>query len=186
MSVRPGRSRARVIVLGLAALGYAVDQLTKWLAESRLDPADPFSLLGGLLRLQLTYNSGAAFSLGSNLTVGLSVFAVIAFLASCWFGLFRVHRTAYAVAVGLLIAGIAGNLTDRLFRAPGPLRGHVVDFLQLPYFAIFNVADICITTAAALLIILSFRGEHPASAPDAVPAAPSRDADEVSAPENRA
>lgn len=161
-----GRTRARVIAFGLAAVGFAIDQLTKWAAESRLDPANPPAFIGGLLRLQLTYNSGAAFSLGSNLTVGLSVFAIIAFLAACWFAAVRVHRTSYAIAIGLLIAGIAGNLTDRLFRQPGPLRGHVVDFLQLPYFAIFNVADICITTAAALLIILSFRGVEPApSAP---------------------
>lgn len=58
------------------------------------------------------------------------------------------------------MAGISGNLYDRLFRAPGPLLGHVVDFIQLPHFAIFNVADICITTAAGLIILLSFRGPN--------------------------
>ena len=53
------------------------------------------------------------------------------------------------------MAGISGNLHDRLFRAPGPLLGHVVDFIQLPHFAIFNVADICITSAAVLVVLLS-------------------------------
>ena len=54
-----------------------------------------------------------------------------------------------------LLAGITGNLADRLFREPGPFRGHVVDFIQLPYFAIFNVADMFITAAAVLVIWLS-------------------------------
>jgi signal peptidase II len=60
--------------------------------------------------------------------------------------------------MGLLLAGIAGNLTDRIFRDPGPLRGHVVDFLELPHWPIFNVADICINVAAALIVIQSVRG----------------------------
>jgi signal peptidase II len=59
------------------------------------------------------------------------------------------------VALGLLCAGVGGNLTDRLFRAPGFLRGHVVDFLQLPRWPIFNVADMCITGAAILILVLS-------------------------------
>jgi signal peptidase II len=64
------------------------------------------------------------------------------------------HR-GWAVALGLLCAGVGGNLTDRLFREPGFLRGHVVDFLQLPHWPIFNVADMCITSAAVLILVLS-------------------------------
>ena len=64
----------------------------------------------------------------------------------------------WAVAFGLLLAGITGNLTDRIFRAPGGLRGHVVDFLQLPHWPIFNVADMCINVAAALILVQAFRG----------------------------
>jgi signal peptidase II len=59
------------------------------------------------------------------------------------------------VAIGLLCAGVAGNLTDRLFRPPGVLRGHVIDFLELPYWPIFNVADMCITAAAIMIMYLS-------------------------------
>lgn len=62
--------------------------------------------------------------------------------------------------MGLMLAGIAGNLTDRLFRAPGPLRGHVVDMFQFPHFAIFNVADVFITAAAGLIILIALRGER--------------------------
>ena len=70
----------------------------------------------------------------------------------------RVRNYVWAVAFGLLLAGITGNLTDRLFRAPGVLRGHVVDFLMLPHWPIFNVADMCINVAAALILVQAFRG----------------------------
>ena len=66
----------------------------------------------------------------------------------------RARHVGWVVALGLLLAGILGNLTDRLFREPGFLHGHVIDFLQLPHFAIFNVADMCITFAAATIIWL--------------------------------
>ena len=67
----------------------------------------------------------------------------------------RLGHPGWAVALGFLCAGVSGNLVDRLFRAPAPLRGHVVDFLQLPYWAIFNVADMCISTAAVMIVILA-------------------------------
>ena len=70
----------------------------------------------------------------------------------------RLNSRGWAVALGLLLAGSLGNLTDRMFRAPGPGRGHVVDFVQLPHFAIFNVADSAIVTAAGLIALLAFRG----------------------------
>ena len=70
----------------------------------------------------------------------------------------RIGTVAWAVALGLLLAGVAGNLTDRLFRAPGPLRGHVIDFLMLPNWPVFNVADMCINVAAGLILLQAFRG----------------------------
>ena len=69
----------------------------------------------------------------------------------------RVRNFGWAIAFGLLLAGISGNLTDRLFRSPGVLRGHVVDFLMLPHWPIFNVADMCINVAAALILVQAFR-----------------------------
>ena len=91
------------------------------------------------------------------MTLALSIFAIIALLACVFVALRKVRTLPQGLAVGLLMAGISGNLHDRLFRAPGPLLGHVVDFIQLPHFAIFNVADICITSAAVLIILLSLR-----------------------------
>ena len=70
----------------------------------------------------------------------------------------RVGSVAWAVALGLLLAGVAGNLTDRVLREPGVLRGHVIDFLQLPNWPVFNLADISINVAAGLIILQAFRG----------------------------
>ena len=143
--------------MGIGVLGYAIDQLTKLLAVTHLNPGQPVDAIGTLLRLTLIRNPGAAFSMGSNSTVALSIFAIVALLACLVFGLPRVATMPQGLTLGLLIAGIAGNLHDRLLREPSPLRGHVIDFFQLPYFAIFNVADVCITSAAAIVLILAFR-----------------------------
>lgn len=148
------------IWLTIALAGYLLDLATKVAAVAYLDPSDPPVLLGGLLRLQLVRNPGAAFSLGSNLTVVLSIVAILAFIGVAGYAAPRVRTRTQAVIVGLMLAGIAGNLTDRLFRAPGPLRGHVVDMFQFPHFAIFNVADVFITAAAGLIILIALRGER--------------------------
>jgi signal peptidase II len=71
---------------------------------------------------------------------------------------FRTRNSTWSVALGLLLAGVLGNLVDRIFRDPGPMRGHVVDFLQLPHWPVFNVADICINVAAALILVQVVRG----------------------------
>lgn len=145
----------RLIFAVIAAGGLLIDQLTKIIAVRWLDPTDPPVLLGGLLTLRLIRNPGAAFSLGENFTI---VFALLA-IAVVSFVLVRlapkINHPGWAVALGLLVAGVSGNLMDRIFRAPSFLRGHVVDFFQLPRFAIFNVADICITSAAVLIMILA-------------------------------
>ena len=125
--------------------------------ERELPDRAPVEVLGPLLRLNLTHNAGAAFSTGESLTPLISLFAAVAFVVVAVLGT-HVRSTGWAWALGLLLAGIAGNLTDRLFRDPGPLRGHVVDFLQLPHWPIFNVADVCINVAAALIVVQSVRG----------------------------
>jgi len=145
----------RWLFAAVAVAGVATDTLTKRLVVARLDPESPVRLLGGVLTLRLIRNPGAAFSLGESFTF---VFAVLS-VAVLAFVVFRLApalgHAGWAVALGLLCAGVSGNLTDRLFRAPGFLRGHVVDFLQLPRWPIFNVADMCITSAAVLIMLLS-------------------------------
>ncbi|MFV0406501.1 MAG: signal peptidase II [Propioniciclava sp.] len=153
----PGQIRSRTawtIALSLGLLGYALDQGTKELALRFLDPTDPPILLGGLLTLQLVRNPGAAFGLGGNYTIVLSVIAAVALVAVLGWLLPRTRHRGWAMTLGLLLAGILGNFTDRLARPPGFAHGHVIDFLQLPYFAIFNVADICVTFAAVGMIWL--------------------------------
>jgi signal peptidase II len=153
-----GPSVRRRLVFGLVALAaYAVDQVSKLLAVDRLEGRSDVHVLGDLLQLHLTYNPGAAFSTGTNLTPAITVVAVLAALAVLYYAR-RIGSATWAVALGLLLAGITGNLTDRLLREPGPMRGHVVDFLQLPHWPIFNVADICINVAAGLVILQAVRG----------------------------
>jgi signal peptidase II len=169
----PRASRLSLLA-GVALVAWLVDLGTKIAAERALSDRGPVDLVGSLLRLNLTRNAGAAFSTGRSLTPVISVFAVLAFavvlvLAS------RVRTTGWAWALGLLLAGIAGNLTDRVFREPGFLRGHVIDFLQLPHWPIFNVADMCINVAAVLIVVQSSRGvplggrDHDRPPPEAGP-----------------
>jgi len=149
--------RRLLLFAALAAVVYALDLATKTLAVAQLEGREPVSLLGGLLTLRLTRNPGAAFSLGTGYTVALTVVAigvvvVVVRLSS------RLRSAGWAVALGLLLGGACGNLTDRLVRAPGPMRGHVVDFLELPHWPVFNVADSAIVAAAALVVLQSLRG----------------------------
>ena len=139
----------------VAAVGLTLDVATKWEAVERLEPNVPVRVLGPLLSFRLIRNPGAAFSQGEGITW---VFAVAAILVVA-FVLVRLvpklGHVGWAVALGLLVAGVTGNLIDRIFRQPGPFRGHVVDFLELPHWPIFNVADMCITSAAVMVIVLS-------------------------------
>ena len=148
------RRRLRLVFAAIAVAGLVLDVVTKVVAVDRLEPLVPVRLLGGLLTLRLIRNPGAAFSSGEGFTVvfGLAAAAVLVFVLVRLAP--RIGHPGWAVALGLLCAGVAGNLVDRLFRAPGVLQGHVVDFLELPHWPLFDVADMCITSAAELIIVL--------------------------------
>ena len=159
MTARPGqvpvhRARTLAVMLGVAAFVVAADAVSKALVLRDLPGRPPVRLLDGLLTLKLTLNPGAAFGLGTSYT------AIIALIACGVVGYVirmaaRLRSLAWTIGLGLLLGGAAGNLADRLFRAPGPLRGSVVDWLNLPHFAwTFNVADTAITCAALLIGIL--------------------------------
>ena len=151
------RSRALALLAAVAAVGYALDLTTKILAVEHLTDRAPVPLVGDLLTLRLARNPGAAFSTGTSYTLVLSLVAITAVCAVLWFAR-RVRSVGWALALGFLLAGVLGILTDRVFRSPGFLRGHVVDFLQLPNWPIFNVADMCINVAAALIVLQAVRG----------------------------
>jgi signal peptidase II len=153
----PARRRTWWLFPLTALVAYAIDLATKSWAVEALAGGRDREVIDGILTLHLTFNPGAAFSTGTEYTVVLSCLAILAVCLVLFFSR-RVRDAWWAVAFGLLLAGVGGNLTDRLFREPGPMRGHVVDFLQLPSWPVFNVADVCINVAAGLIIVQTFRG----------------------------
>jgi signal peptidase II len=158
-AVVPVKPRLRLVLLfavvGLLILG--LDQLTKMLALQHLTPGEPVNVVGELLKFNLIRNPGAAFSLGSDFTPVISTIQIIVAVGVIWLSR-RLGSAGWAVAFGLLFGGAVGNITDRIFREPSPFHGHVVDFLQTPHWAIFNVADMAVTSAAILLVIQTLRG----------------------------
>ncbi len=153
------RSRRRYIALFalIAVVAYTIDVVSKIVAVDRLTGEPPLELVGHYFSLYLARNPGAAFSTGTSYTVALTCIAFAATLVVMWVAR-RLGSAAWAIGLGFLLGGVAGNLTDRMFREPGPLRGHVVDFFMFPHFPVFNVADICINIAAATIIIQALRG----------------------------
>jgi len=157
--VRTRGSKARLLaVFGLVAVTmYAVDVVSKIIAVDRLDGRPDVEIVGDLFVLHLVRNPGAAFSTGTGYTQVFSCLAIAAVVVILVLAR-RIGSLGWAVALGFLLAGVAGNLTDRLLREPAPLRGHVIDFFMLPHWPVFNVADICIDIAAGLILIQVFRG----------------------------
>ena len=152
----PGRRRVGLL-FGVAAGVFAADVISKVIVVATLTPNRPVWLIGGFLDLNLTRNSGAAFSFGTGMTIAFTAIAigVIIFILRTSR---RLQSLAWAVTLGLLLGGAAGNLTDRLLRSPGVFRGEVVDWIQLPHWPVFNVADSCIVCGGILAVVLAARG----------------------------
>ena len=155
------RSHARLL-LALAAAVFALDLGTKLLAVATLSDREPVRLLGGALYLTEARNTGAAFSFAEGATVVFTLIAVVVAVVIVRTAR-RLYSTGWAVALGLVLGGAVGNLVDRVFRAPGFLRGGVVDFLSLfapdgSVWPIFNVADSAIVCGGVLGAVLAFRG----------------------------
>lgn len=144
-------------VFALAAGLLVIDQVTKWWAVSVLTGREPVDVIGSLIRFRLLYNPGAAFGFGSGHTWVFTLAAVVA-VAAIGVAARRVGSRVWAVALGLLLGGAASHLCDRLLREPGFARGHVVDFIDYNRWFVGNVADLALTIAAALIILLSIRG----------------------------
>ena len=151
------RRRLSALLAGLAVLTYAVDQGTKALAVAMLSGEPSKAIIGSYLRLTLIRNPGAAFSLGTGSTWLLTIIAVLVLVVVIRTSR-RIGSLGWAWALGLLLGGALGNLTDRLVREPGIGRGQVVDFIDYNNFFIGNVADIAIVGAAVLIGLLAVRG----------------------------
>src|ERR1022692_4652349 len=153
----PGRPRRISLLLAVAAGIFGADLVTKTIVVATLSDRAPVRLLGGLLTLRVLRNSGAAFSIGTSMTAVFTLIAVVVIVS-----ILRTARhlssLAWAVTLGLLLGGATGNLGDRLFRSPGPLRGHVVDWIELPHWPVFNVADSAIVCGGIAAVLLATRG----------------------------
>jgi signal peptidase II len=153
-------SPRRVGVLVAVALAVlAADLITKAIVVANLSDRPPVRLLGGFLKLTVSRNPGAAFSIGPSVTIVFSAIAVgvIVFILRTSS---QIRSLAWAISLGLLLGGATGNLTDRLFRHPGPFRGYVVDWIWLPHWPVFNLADSSIVCGGVLAVLLAMRGLH--------------------------
>jgi signal peptidase II len=151
-----------VLLLILAPLIFAADLLTKVLALNALDGEPPVRLLGGAVYLQIVRNPGAAFGMATGMTWLLTIVAVGVVVAIIWL-MPKLRSVGWAIGLALVLAGALGNLTDRFFRAPGPLQGHVVDFVSLfapngDVWPVFNVADSSIVCGGALIVLMALLG----------------------------
>ncbi|GAB4100429.1 signal peptidase II [Sinomonas halotolerans] len=157
---RTSTRRPAALLAVLAVLAYAADQLTKAWVTSTMVEGERIPVLPPLLHWHYIRNSGAAFSIGEDVTW---VFTIVMSVVAVGIVVFarRVHSPAWAAGLGLVLGGALGNLTDRLFREPSFGMGHVVDFIALPNFAIFNVADSAVVSGVALVCLLTLRGINP-------------------------
>jgi signal peptidase II len=152
------------LVFAVAAVIWVIDLVTKNLVAANLEGKEPVRILGGLIYLQVIRNPGAAFSMATGMTWVLALVAAAVVVAIVWLAR-RLRSIGWAIGLGLVLAGALGNLTDRIFRAPGPLRGHVIDFISAfapngEGFAIFNIADSAICCGGVLIVLLSLLGKE--------------------------
>jgi signal peptidase II len=138
-----------------------IDRVTKVLAESHLQGRPPVELIPGVLQLRFTTNPGGAFGLFGNLSVLFVVFSVVV-IAVVILASRKLPGRLSAVALGLILGGAVGNLTDRLIRGDG-FRGEVVDFIDFHVWPVFNAADSAIVIGAALLLLQGFRRDRESS-----------------------
>jgi signal peptidase II len=154
VEIPPRRTRwlaATAIVILLA------DVVSKQIVVAKLSDRSPVTVIAHVLTLTLTRNPGAAFGIGQGATIlftAVAIGVVVVIIRTA-----RSLRTrSWATALGLLLGGALGNLADRVFRSPGALRGHVVDWIMLPHWPVFNIADSAIVTGGLLAVLLATRG----------------------------
>jgi signal peptidase II len=142
---------------------WLLDFATKIWAINNLSASNPTKIIGNFLQLTLIRNSGAAFSLAQGATIVLTIFAIFVVGAIAYYAP-RITSGGWSVVLGLALGGVLGNLTDRIFRSPGYFTGHVIDWIELTNWPVFNLADSAIVAAAGLAIVLSIRNISPMGA----------------------
>ena len=149
--------RSLIVVVGLAAFVVVVDQITKIWAQNELAGQPSIQVIGDLLQFTYALNPGAAFSLGGDYTWVFTIAATAVSLAVVIFA-GRVRSGWWLLALGLLLGGAVGNLVDRATQPPGFGVGYVRDFIELPNWPIFNVADMAVVASAGMIVVLSLLG----------------------------
>ncbi|HWC72169.1 MAG TPA: signal peptidase II [Actinomycetota bacterium] len=162
-----GRAHRRAAIWLFSAAGavYVVDRLTKLWAERRL-PGDPIDVIPGVVTFRFATNPGGAFSLGQDVPwffVGASLIVSVLIVVTA----FRHTNVVTALALGLVLGGALGNLTDRFARG-ARFTGQVVDFIDVQIWPVFNVADSAVVIGAIVLAVGSFVGERPTGAEEGV------------------
>ncbi|MFD9220734.1 signal peptidase II [Streptomyces sp. NPDC060064] len=152
------RGKRRIpLLLAVAGFAYLLDLCSKLAVVSELENHPPVGVMGTWLELRVMRNSGAAFGIGGATTILFTVIALTVALVIVRLAR-RLYSVPWAIALGLLLGGALGNLTDRLFRSPGDLQGAVVDFISVRGFSVMNLADWAIVCGAVLIVFFSFRG----------------------------
>lgn len=146
-------------IFATAWIIWLFDFVTKSWALQSLS-AEPRKILGSILQITLVFNSGAAFSLATGFTILFSLLALAVVIAVIYFAP-KITSTGWQFTIGLLLGGVLGNLTDRIFREPSFLSGYVIDWIQIPHWPVFNLADSAICIAAAIAFVLSVRDIPP-------------------------
>jgi signal peptidase II len=150
--------RAIILLAIVALVVLTLDQLAKWWVVNNLPFQVPKNIVGNLLIFEYDRNSGAAFSIGTGSTWIFSIIATAVLVFVIWYAR-RIRSVVWALVFGLVLGGLLGNLSDRLFRPPGFGTGEVVDFVRIPLLpAIFNLADSAIVCAMILFLILTVMG----------------------------
>lgn len=158
-AARSGNLSSALLAIAIVAAVVGLDQLTKIWAVAALSDG-PVSIVGSSIELELNRNPGGAFSLFQSITPFLALLAVVvAFVLAR--AIARTDDRLMLVALSLVLGGALGNLTDRMVRAPGFLRGEVIDFVSVGQFPTFNVADSAITIGALLLVVCAWRRPAP-------------------------
>ncbi|MGO1199949.1 MAG: signal peptidase II, partial [Dermabacteraceae bacterium] len=164
---RLSRSTVLGIIAAIAAVLAVIDQITKNWAEANLPLLEPQPFLGEFLQLTLLYNTGAAWGMGSEITPVVTCLQIAIVIGVIIFALKAVRSPWYTVALGLILGGALGNIHDRLLRDPSPFHGAVVDFLELPNWPVFNIADMGVVGGAILIVVLGLFGVAADPAADA-------------------
>ena len=139
---------------------WVLDLATKIWAVNNLSYKSNIKVIGEFFQLTFVRNSGAAFSFAAGATIFLSIFGLIVMSAILYYSP-QITSQGWAVVLGLVLGGILGNMVDRIFREPGVLRGHVIDWMQLPNWPVFNIADSAIVSAAVIAMVLTARNIPP-------------------------